>query len=153
MSCKCPGSTATARASAAVAIATGLEYNGTSLNALFAQRRNLLKPPFLKMVVEILRFNREAPKLLRSDPHQISLGDYLRREAFSSYFVRNYIVPMGAAVWSTRPEDMLDFPARFFVEFFANHGFLNVADRPIWRVVRGGSREYVKRLTARFGHS
>jgi uncharacterized protein len=129
---------------------TGLEYNGTSLNALFAQRRNLLKPSFLKMGVEILRFNREAPKLLQSDPHRISLGDYLHREAFSPYFVQNYIVPMGAAVWSTRPADMLDFPARFFVEFFANHGFLNVADRPIWRVVKGGSREYVKRLTAPF---
>jgi uncharacterized protein len=129
---------------------TGLEYNGTSLNSLFAQRRNLLRPSFLKMVVDILRFNREAPKLLQTDSHRISLGDYLRQEAFSRYFVDNYIVPMGAAVWSTRPQDMLDFPARFFVEFFANHGFLNLDERPVWRVVQGGSREYVKRLTARY---
>jgi uncharacterized protein len=129
---------------------SGLEYNGTSLNALFAQRSNLVKPSFLKMVVDILRFNREAPKLLQSDSHQVSLGEYLRREAFSPYFVDNYIVPMGAAVWSTRPQDMLNFPARFFVEFFANHGFLNLDQRPIWRVVQGGSREYVKRLTAPF---
>jgi predicted NAD/FAD-binding protein len=128
----------------------GLEYNGTSLNALFAQRLNLLKPSFLKMVVDILRFNREAPKLLQFDSHDISLGDYLQREAYSPYFVEHYIVPMGAAVWSTRPELMLRFPARFFVEFFANHGFLNVDNRPVWRVIRGGSREYVKRLTERY---
>jgi predicted NAD/FAD-binding protein len=127
---------------------TGSEYNGTNLNALFAQRRNLLRPAFLKMVVDILRFNREAPKLLYADSHQVSLGDYLRSEAYSPYFIDHYIVPMGAAVWSTRPEDMLQFPARFFVEFFANHGFLSVDNRPVWRVVRGGSREYVKRLTA-----
>jgi predicted NAD/FAD-binding protein len=129
---------------------TRLEYNGTSLNALFAQRRNLLRPSFLKMVADILRFNREAPRLLQSKLDLVSLGEYLRREAYSSYFVENYIVPMGAAVWSTRPEDMLNFPARFFVQFFANHGFLNVDNRPIWRVVQGGSREYVKRLTAPF---
>jgi predicted NAD/FAD-binding protein len=127
---------------------SGLEYNGTNLNALFAQRRNLLRPAFLTMIVDILRFNREAPKLLCADSHQLSLDDYLRSEAYSTYFIDNYIVPMGAAVWSARPEDMLRFPARFFVEFFANHGFLSVENRPVWRVVRGGSREYVKRLTA-----
>src|ERR1700761_1829216 len=106
--------------------ASGLEYNGTSLNALFAQRLNLARPSFLKMVVDILRFNREAPKLLKADSPEISLGEYLRTEAYSPHFVENYIVPMGAAVWSTRPDDMLHFPARFFVQFFANHGFLNV---------------------------
>jgi uncharacterized protein len=132
--------------------ASRLEYNGTSLNALFAQRLNLVRPSFLKMVVDILRFNREAPKLLQGDAPEISLGDYLRAEAYSAYFIENYIVPMGAAVWSTRPEDMFRFPARFFVEFFANHGFLNVDNRPIWRVVRGGSREYVKLLTARYAN-
>ena len=127
---------------------TALEYNGTSLNALFAQRSNIVSPSFLKMVVDILRFNREAPKLLLGDSHRLSLGEYLRNEAYSSYFVENYIVPMGAAVWSTRPEEMFEFPARFFVEFFSNHGFLNVDNRPVWRVIQGGSREYVKRLTA-----
>jgi predicted NAD/FAD-binding protein len=126
---------------------TGLEYNGTNLNALFAQRRNFLRPAFLRMIKDILRFNRRAPELLRGDGAE-SLGEYLRRESYSRYFVDHYIIPMGAAIWSSRPIDMLHFPARFFVEFFANHGFLSVNERPTWRVIRGGSREYVKRLTA-----
>jgi predicted NAD/FAD-binding protein len=125
----------------------GLEYNGTTLNSLFAQRRNLLRPSFLRMVADIVRFNHRAPALLESgaDP---SLGEYLEAEGYSRYFMEHYIIPMGAAIWSSRPIDMLRFPARFFIEFFANHGFLSVNDRPTWRVVRGGSREYVKRLTA-----
>jgi len=126
---------------------TGLEYNGTNLNALFAQRRNFLRPAFLRMIKDILRFNRRAPEVLRGNSAE-SLGDYLRRESYSRYFVDHYIIPMGAAIWSSRPIDMLHFPVRFFVEFFANHGFLSVNERPTWRVIRGGSREYVKRLTA-----
>jgi len=127
---------------------SGLEYNGTSVNSLFAQRRNLARPSFLHMVAEILRFNRRAPKLLETPGDGMTLSDYLHREAYSKYFVDHYIIPMGAAIWSSRPVDMLHFPARFFVEFFSNHGFLSVDDRPTWRVIRGGSREYVKRLTA-----
>jgi predicted NAD/FAD-binding protein len=128
---------------------SGLEYNGTSVNSLFAQRRNLLRPSFLRMVGDILRFNRHAPSLLRSG-ETASLGDYLAREAYSQYFIDHYIIPMGAAIWSSRPIDMLHFPARFFVDFFANHGFLSVNERPTWRVIRGGSREYVRKLTAPF---
>ena len=127
---------------------TGLEYNGTNINSLFAQRRNFARPSFLEMVADILRFNRRAPLLLTSSLEDVSLGDYLAREGYSRYFVEHYIIPMGAAIWSSRPADMLNFPARFFVEFFANHGFLSVNDRPTWRVIRGGSREYVKRLMA-----
>jgi uncharacterized protein len=127
---------------------SGLEYNGTSLNSLFAQRRNFARPSFLRMVADILRFNRRAPALLHSGSAAESLGEYLEREGYSPYFIEHYIIPMGAAIWSSRPVDMLSFPARFFVEFFANHGFLSVDDRPTWRVIRGGSREYVKRLTA-----
>ncbi|MDP9084519.1 MAG: FAD-dependent oxidoreductase [Pseudomonadota bacterium] len=127
---------------------SGLEYNGTSVNSLFAQRRNFARPSFLRMVADILRFNRRAPRLLAAAPDALSLGDYLDREGYSHYFVDHYIIPMGAAIWSSRPVDMLYFPARFFVEFFANHGFLSVDARPTWRVIRGGSREYVKRLTA-----
>ena len=129
---------------------TGLEYNGTSVNSLFAQRRNLVNPSFLRMVADILRFNRRAPALLKGTLAGLSLGDYLQREGYSQYFIEHYIIPMGAAIWSSRPIDMLYFPARFFVEFFANHGFLSVSERPTWRVIRGGSREYVKRLTAPF---
>jgi uncharacterized protein len=129
--------------------AAGLEYNGTSIDSLFAQRRNLLRPSFLRMVSDILRFNREAPALL-SDGYVLSLGDYLEIQRYSRYFIEHYIIPMGAAIWSSSPADMLEFPARFFVEFFAKHGFLSVDDRPTWRVIRGGSREYVKNLTAPF---
>jgi predicted NAD/FAD-binding protein len=129
---------------------TGLEYNGTTVNSLFAQRRNVARPAFLRMVADILRFNRRAPALLASASASLSLGEYLDRESYSRYFVNHYIIPMGAAIWSSRPVDMLNFPARFFVEFFSNHGFLSVDDRPTWRVIRGGSREYVKRLTAPF---
>ena len=127
---------------------SGLEYNGTSINSLFAQRRNLLRPSFLRMVSDIMKFNRHAPALLADGADSLSLGDYLEREGYSRHFVEHYIIPMGAAIWSSRPADMLKFPVRFFVEFFANHGFLSVNDRPTWRVVQGGSREYIKRLTA-----
>jgi predicted NAD/FAD-binding protein len=127
---------------------SGLEYNGTSINSLFAQRLNLLRPSFLRMVADILRFSSQAPALLAADAQDLSLGDYLKENAYSRYFIDNYIIPMSAAVWSSRPADMLEFPARFLVEFFANHGFLSVNDRPTWRVIQGGSREYVKVLTA-----
>jgi len=127
---------------------SGLEYNGTSLNSLFAQRLNLIRPSFLRMVADILRFGSSAPALLDAHAADLSLGGYLKQNGYSRYFIQNYIIPMGAAVWSSRPADMLEFPARFLVEFFANHGFLSVNNRPTWRVVRGGSREYVKRLTA-----
>jgi predicted NAD/FAD-binding protein len=127
---------------------SGLEYNGTSLNSLFAQRRNLVRPSFLRMVADILRFGSQAQALLAPGAPDLSLGDYLRENGYSRFFIEHYIVPMGAAVWSSRPADMLQFPARFLVEFFANHGFLSVNHRPVWRVIRGGSREYVKRLTA-----
>ena len=129
---------------------SGLEYNGTSLNSLFAQRSNIARPSFLRMVADILRFNRDAPKLLLPGAPSLTLSEYLERERYSRYFIEHYIIPMGAAIWSSRPRDMLNFPARFFVEFFANHGFLSVNDRPTWRVIRGGSREYIKALTARY---
>ncbi len=127
---------------------SGLEYNGTSINSLFAQRRNLLRPSFLRMVADIMKFNRLAPALLAGGADTLSLGDYLRQHGYSRHFLEHYIIPMGAAIWSSRPADMLEFPVRFFVEFFANHGFLSVNERPTWRVVRGGSREYISRLTA-----
>jgi predicted NAD/FAD-binding protein len=129
---------------------TGLEYNGTNMNALFAQRRNFLRPAFLRMIADILKFNRRAPELLAAGSADTTLGDYLDREGYSRYFIDHYIIPMGAAIWSSRPIDMLHFPARFFVEFFANHGFLSVDTRPVWRVIQGGSREYVKKLTAAY---
>jgi predicted NAD/FAD-binding protein len=129
---------------------TGLEYNGTSLNALFAQRRNLVSPSFLRMVGDILRFNRRARALLATDAPGSTLSEFLSEGGYGRHFIEHYIVPMGAAIWSSRPCDMFNFPARFFLQFFSNHGFLSVDDRPVWRVIRGGSREYVKALTHRF---
>jgi predicted NAD/FAD-binding protein len=128
---------------------TGLEYNGTSLNTLFAQRRNLLRPSFHRMIRDILRFNREAPRLLEGEG-EIPLADYLEAERYSSQFVDHYLIPMGAAIWSTDPARMLDFPARFFVRFLHNHGMLSVDDRPTWRVIKRGSARYVEKLVAPF---
>ena len=130
--------------------ASGLEYNGTTLNTLFAQRRNLLRPAFLGMVRDILRFNREAPALLREPGGERPLGDVLDRGGYGRAFVRHYIIPMGAAIWSTDPESMLGFPARFFIRFLHNHGMLSVDERPVWRVIRGGSARYVEKLVAPF---
>jgi len=127
---------------------TGLEYNGTSINALFAQRLNLVRPSFLRMIVDILRFNREAPRLLLSADSTLTLGQYLERHDYTEPFIEHYIVPMGRAIWSATQEAMLNWPARFFVDFFERHGFLSVNDRPQWRAIRGGSREYARKLTA-----
>lgn len=131
---------------------TGLEYNGTSLNSLFAQRRNALNPRFLRMLVDILRFSKRAPELLApelaNDPAtmRLTLGEFLELGRYSRSFREHYIVPMGRAIWSATEAQMLGFPARFFVDFFQRHGFLNVDKRPVWRVIKGGSREYVRAL-------
>jgi predicted NAD/FAD-binding protein len=129
---------------------SGLEYNGTTLNTLFAQRRNLLRPSFLGMIRDILRFNREAPALLAEPGGELPLGELLAHGRYGRAFVEHYIVPMGAAIWSTDADSMLNFPARFFVRFLHNHGMLSVNDRPLWRTIRGGSARYVEKLTAPF---
>jgi predicted NAD/FAD-binding protein len=128
--------------------ASGIEYNGSSLNRLFAQRRNLFKPHFYRMIGDILRFNHEARALLDTTDETLSLDSYLHENGYGRLFIDNYIVPMGAAIWSTDPQQMLAFPACHFVRFFENHGLLNITDRPQWRVIKGGSREYAKKLTA-----
>lgn len=128
---------------------SGLEYNGSNLDTLFAQRKNLLRPAFYKMIAEIVRFSREAPKLLETSS-EISLGDYLFDQGYGAQFIGDYLVPMGAAIWSTDPSRMLSFPAQFFVRFFHNHGMLSIDERPVWRVVTGGSRQYVDRLVSPF---
>ena len=129
---------------------TGLEYKGHTLNTLFAQRRNLLRPSFHRMLRDIVRFNREARSLLEASDDSLTLGDYLRDNRYSTAFTDYYIIPMGAAIWSAEPRRMLSFPASCFARFFANHGLLNIKDRPQWRVIRGGSRSYVDKLTAPF---
>jgi len=130
----------------------GVEYNGTSTNALFAQRSNLLRPRFWSMVRGILRFYREAPALLAAgdDDPSLTLGDYLAREGYSAPFVEWHLLPMAAAVWSGGEGDVRRFPVRTLVRFFANHGFLQVADRPQWLTIPGGSRTYLDALVAPF---
>ncbi len=128
---------------------SGLEYNGTTLNTLFAQRRNLLRPSFHRMIRDILRFNREAPAVLEH-PTELALGEYLAAGGYSRQFIDDYLIPMGAAIWSTDAARMLAFPARYFVRFFHNHGMLSVDARPQWRAIRGGSARYVEKLVAPF---
>ncbi|MCB9897658.1 MAG: FAD-dependent oxidoreductase [Planctomycetes bacterium] len=129
---------------------TGLEYNGHSLDTLFAQRRNLLRPTFLRMIADILRFNRQARELLEGEDDGLTLGEYLDRGRWSRAFLEQYILPMGAAIWSSGTVGMRAFPARAFVRFFENHGMLSVDERPQWRVVEGGSRSYVEALVRPF---
>jgi predicted NAD/FAD-binding protein len=126
----------------------GLEYNGTTLNTLFAQRRNALRPSFLRMIADILRFNKSSRLLLAGNDDSLTLGEYLETEGYSREFREQFIVPMGMSIWSATERAMLSFPARFFVEFFDKHGFLNVNDRPVWQAVKGGSREYMRKLSA-----
>lgn len=125
------------------------EYNGTNLNALFAQRKNLISPTFYKMIKEILRFNKNSTLLLKNN-EEISLGEYLDREAYSDFFKKYYILPMGSAIWSSDVKTMMTFPAKFFVRFFDNHGMLNINDRPQWLTITGGSINYVKKLISPF---
>jgi predicted NAD/FAD-binding protein len=126
---------------------TGLEYNGNTINTLFAQRSNLFRPSFLRMVRDILRFNREAVQSLDHEDAELPLSEYLEKYRYGEEFRDHYIIPMGAAIWSTQAKLMQSFPARFFIRFFHNHGLLSVNDRPVWHVIKGGSREYLKPLT------
>ena len=128
----------------------GLEYNGTSLNGVFAQRTNLLRPGFHRMLRDILRFNREAEEVLSHPDESLTVGEYLRQHVYSSQFAEHYLLPMGAAIWSCPAETFERFPIRFIVEFYRNHGLLSLDDRPVWRVIEGGSRTYVDALTAPF---
>ena len=131
---------------------SGLEYNGHSLSSLFAQRRNLVKPAFWGLLTEIVRFNRQAKQALAGafDPGA-TLQTFLERHRFSSFFARHYILPMGAAIWSSSLQEMRRFPLALFLRFFENHGLLDIRQRPQWYVVPGGSREYVRALLAQRG--
>ncbi|MEX0695020.1 MAG: FAD-dependent oxidoreductase [Rhodospirillales bacterium] len=125
------------------------EYAGTDLNGLVGQRRNILRPRFWSMMRDLLRFYRDAPQLLNDTAGgDLSLGEYLERENYGKNFIRDHLLPMGAAIWSTTAKEMAAYPAQAFVRFFVSHGLLNIAARPQWRTVDGGSRAYVKRLTA-----
>lgn len=130
--------------------ASGLEYNTTSLDALFCQRRNLFSPRFLGMVRDLLRFYREAPALLDGAEVGPTLGEYLFERGYGATFRDEHLVPMASALWSAPPRQILAFPARYLVQFMVNHQMLQMAGRPQWRVVRGGSGSYVRALRKRW---
>ena len=135
---------------AAVCETTGLQYRASDLNSFFAQRHNLLNLPFWRMILEIVRFNRSSAELYGSSDLSLTLGEYLQSHGYSRMFIEKFLIPMGAAVWSADPAQFLSFPAAAFVQFFTNHGMLNVVDQPTWRVITGGSREYVEPLIRPF---
>lgn len=132
-------------------VRTGLEYMGGTLDGLFAQRRNLLRPAFYRMLRDIARFFADGKRALADGEASGSLGEFLERGRYGEDCVQRFVVPMAAAIWSTDPARVMAFPAHFFLRFFANHGLLDLRDRPQWRVVEGGSRTYVERLLADFG--
>ncbi len=129
---------------------TGLEYNATTMDKLFCQRQNLLRPRFYRMVMDILRFYREAPALLNSTDDALTLGDYLQNNRYSEAFIDDHILPMGSALWSGPAELVKQFPARYFVSFMANHQMLKTSDRPEWRTIVGGSSTYIQAFQRSF---
>ena len=134
---------------------TGMEYNGHNLDTLFAQRRNIVKPRFWLLVKEILRFNKLCKLSYHAKDYSesLTLGTFLQDNKFSDYFAEHYILPMGAAIWSSSLEQMEQFQFQFFVNFFHHHGLLNIADRPQWYVVPKGSRSYLAPLSQPFANN
>lgn len=134
----------------AVSMADGaLEWAGTSLDTVFAQRRNLLRPQFLGMVRDILHFNRNATRFLAAAEQQpMTLGQLLAENGYGASFRHAYLLPMAAAIWSSSPSDILQFPATTFLRFCLNHALLQVNNRPQWRTVQGGARNYVRKIAA-----
>lgn len=130
-----------------------LEYNGNTFASLFAQKRNIFRPSFWKMLLEITRFNKLGKQLVADDHADLDLelGAFLDKHGFGAGIRDNYLLPMGAAIWSAGLTEMPQFPVRFFLRFFNNHGLLNINDRPQWSVIKGGSRSYVEALLAKLG--
>ena len=135
-----------------MAASTGLEYRGTNLNTLYAQRRNILSASFTRMLIDIVRFNRAGRAALDqpdSFPDLMTLREFVAKRTYSKRFVSEFLIPFGAAIWSADPETFLEFPASTYFRFMENHGLLSLQGIPTWRTVTGGSREYVRALTAR----
>ncbi len=125
----------------------GVEYNGHSLNTLFADRKNLVRPGFLRMVNDILRFNRESRNMSDAD-RLLDTGAYLDKHRYSQEFCARYLLPMAAAIWSTGTGSITEFPIEALVRFFDHHGLLDLRDRPQWRVIEGGSKTYVNKVVS-----
>jgi predicted NAD/FAD-binding protein len=126
---------------------TGLEFCPSNLNSLFIQRRNLLRPSFYRMLWDVMRFKRDSETLLQSDDYGQTLSSYLAGKGYSQSFIEHFIIPMGEAIWSSDPASFNKFPARYFAQFFKNHGFLNIKDQPQWLTIKGRSRQYIEPIT------
>lgn len=131
---------------------TGFEYNGHTFSTLFAQKRNVLRPKFWRLLYDIVRFNKLCKDIHKSADYSrfSTLGELLKLNRFNDFFQLHYILPMGAAIWSTSIKEMAQFEVEFFVKFFYNHGLLDITNRPQWYVIPGGSREYIAPLVADF---
>jgi uncharacterized protein len=129
---------------------TGIEYSSKSLNAIFAQRSNIINPGFWGLLRDIIRFDRAARRFMKLGSSDVTLGTFIGKHGFGEMFQKMYLVPMLAAIWSANPETVFDFPAIHFIRFFDNHGLLNVWHRIPWRVIKGGSSQYIEPLTRNF---
>ena len=128
----------------------GLEYNAANLDGMFCQRRNLVAPKFLRMLSEIKRFYREAHNLLETQGPGPTLGDYLREQGYSPLFIEDHLIPMASALWSSPSAQIADFPAKYLIRFMRNHHMLQIAERPQWRIVTGGSSRYIEAMRKRW---
>ena len=126
------------------------EYAGESLNSLFAKRSNIFRLGFLRMLYEMYRFGKKSDSTGLGLDVSITLGTYLRSENYSNEFINYFIIPMGAAIWSTPANKVLDMPAYFFIKFFYNHGMLEIINRPKWWVIKDGSSAYIKKIIKGF---
>ncbi len=126
------------------------EYAGESLNSLFAKRSNIFRLGFLRMLYEMYRFGKKSDSIGLGLDASITLGTYLRSENYSNEFINYFIIPMGAAIWSTPANKVLDMPAYFFIKFFYNHGMLEIINRPKWWVIKDGSSAYIKKIIKGF---
>ena len=126
------------------------EYAGESLNSLFAKRSNIFRLGFLRMLYEMYRFGKKSDSTGLDLDVSITLGTYLRSEKYSNEFINYFIIPMGAAIWSTPANKVLDMPAYFFIKFFYNHGMLEIINRPKWWVIKDGSSAYIKKIIKGF---
>ncbi len=127
-------------------IASGLEYNAATIGSIFCQKRNALKPSFWRMLADIRRFYQQAPSLLDNDDAGPSTGEFLTKGGYSRSFIDDHLIPMASALWSAPPDQILAFPMRYMVQFFHHHQMLQISNRPQWRVVKGGSANYVEAL-------
>ncbi len=129
---------------------TGLQYNATSLNKLFCQRKNILNPSFYRMISDIVRFYKKSPYILKEPNNTQTVGEYLKKHRYSDVFIHDHLIPMACALWSGPSVSLLDMPIRYLISFMSNHKMLSLTTRPQWRVVKGGSNQYIKQFTQQF---